>query len=220
MQVSETMRKSQASANSKPTPKQYPRLAAMTGFRQRAGAAMFQARRETCSGEASRKPEISPPLEKCSPVARSTTTRTRASASSASNTARNCSRSVIVTMLSGGRSRITSARCCSGSSSRRKPSKLSGSVGSSGGGSLMLFPSILARDEQAAQDLADRRFRDFGDKHVLAWALVIGEARTPAPGVERVGLDRAAALYEGGDPLPPALVRQARDRRLGDRRMQ
>src|ERR1700756_2860998 len=68
------MRKSQASANSKPTPKQYPRLAAMTGLRQRAGAAMFQARRETCSGEASRKPEISPPLEKCSPAARSTTT--------------------------------------------------------------------------------------------------------------------------------------------------
>src|SRR5215467_15732594 len=65
------MRKSQASANSKPTPKQYPRLAVMTGFRQRAGAAMFQARRETCSAEASRKPEISPPLEKCSPAARS-----------------------------------------------------------------------------------------------------------------------------------------------------
>ena len=39
----------------------------MTGLRQRAGAAMFQARRETCSGEASRKPRISPPLEKCPP---------------------------------------------------------------------------------------------------------------------------------------------------------
>src|ERR1700731_1622373 len=74
------MRKSQASANSKPTPKQYPRLAAMTGLRQRAGAAMFQPRRERCSGEASRKPEISPPLEKCSPAARRTTTRMRASA--------------------------------------------------------------------------------------------------------------------------------------------
>ena len=42
----------------------------MTGFEQRAGAAMFQARRDTCSGEASRKPRISPPLEKCSPIAR------------------------------------------------------------------------------------------------------------------------------------------------------
>src|SRR5215472_5612250 len=214
------MRKSQASANSKPTPKQYPRLAAMTGCRQRAGAPMFQARRETCSGEASRNPEISPPLEKCSPAARSTTTRMRASASSASNTARNCSRSAIVTMLSGGRSRITSARCCSGSGSSRKPSKLLGSVGTSGGGSLMLFPPVLASDKQAAQDLADRRFWDFGNKHVLARALVIGEARSPAPGVDRVGLDRAAALDEGGDPLAPALVRKARDGHLGDGRVQ
>src|SRR5215831_9270559 len=214
------MRKSQASANSKPTPKQYPRLAAMTGLLQRGGAAMFQARRETCSGEASRKPAISPPLEKCSPAARSTTMRMRASASSASNTARSSSRSAIVTMLSGGRSRITSARCRSGSSSRRKPSKLSGSLGSSSGGSLMLFPPKLAGDEQAAQDLTDRRFRDLGDKHVLARALVIGEARTPAPGVERGGLDRAAALDEGGDPLAPALVRKARDGHLGDRRVQ
>src|ERR1700756_4829752 len=214
------MRKSQASANSKPTPKQYPRLAAMTGFRHCVGAAMFQASRETCSGEASRKPEISPPLEKCSPAARRTTTRMRASASNASNTERNCSRAVIVTMLSGGRSRITSARCRSGSSSRRKPSKLSGSAGSSGGGSLMLFPPVIAGDEQAAQDLADRRFRDLGDKHVLAGALVIGEARTPAPDVERVGFDRAAALDESRDPLAPALVRQAGDSHLGDRRMQ
>src|SRR5215468_9741298 len=214
------MRKSQASANSKPTPKQYPRLAAMTGFRQRDGAAMFQARRETCSGEAARKPEISPPLEKCSPAARSTTMRMRASASSTSNTARNCSRSAIVTMLSGGRSRITSARCCSGSGSSRKPSKLSGSVGTSGGGSLMLFPPVLAGDEQAAQDLADWRFRDFGNKHVIARALVIGEARTPAPGVERFGLDRAAALDKSGDPLAPAVVRHAGDRHLGDRRVQ
>src|SRR5262244_2181441 len=195
------MRKSQASANSKPTPKQNPRLAAITGFRQRAGAPMFQARRETCSGEASRKPAISPPLEKCSPAARSTTTRMRASASSASNTARMCSRSAIVTMLSGGRSRITSARCRSGSSSRRKPPKLSGSVGTSGGGSLMLYPPKLASDEQAAQDLADRRFWDFGDKHILARALVIGEARLPAPRVEHVGLDPGAALDKSGDTV-------------------
>ena len=31
------------------------------------GAAMFQASLETCSGEASRKPLMLPPLEKCSP---------------------------------------------------------------------------------------------------------------------------------------------------------
>src|SRR5262249_3180504 len=214
------MRKSQASANSKPTPKQYPRLAAMTGLLQRDGAAMFQARRETCSGETSRKPAISPPLEKCSPAARSTTTRMRASPSSTSNTARNCSRSAIVTMLSGGRSRITSARCRSGSSSRRKPSKLSGTIGTSGGGSLMLFLPELAGDEQTAQDLPDRRFGDFGYKHVLARALVIGQARSRAPGVGRVGIDRAATLDKGGDPLAPALIRQAGNRHLGDRRVQ
>jgi hypothetical protein len=86
-------------------------------------------------------------------------------------TCHNCSRSAIVTMLSGGRSRITSAGCRSGSTFRGKRSTLSGSVGTSGGGSLMLFPPILASDAQAAQDLADRRFRDFGDKHVLAWVL-------------------------------------------------
>src|ERR1700746_3854372 len=130
----------------------------------------------------------------------------RASASSASNTARNSSRSAIVTMLSGGRSRITSARCRSGSSSRRKPSKLSGTLGTSGGGSLMLFPRILAGDEQAAQDLADRRFRDFGDKHILARALVIGEARTPAPGVERLGLRPPRALAKNGAPPAPPRV--------------
>jgi len=37
-------------------------LAAITGFAQRAGAAMFQASRETISGVASRKPSILPPL--------------------------------------------------------------------------------------------------------------------------------------------------------------
>jgi hypothetical protein len=37
----------------------------MTGLRQRAGAAMFQARRETCSGEARCRvvPEIGGPLQ-------------------------------------------------------------------------------------------------------------------------------------------------------------
>jgi len=37
----------------------------MTGFLQRVGAAMFKASCDTCSGEAARKPLISPPLEKC-----------------------------------------------------------------------------------------------------------------------------------------------------------
>jgi hypothetical protein len=37
---------------------------------------MFQASFDTCSGEASRKPLMLPPEEKCSPAARSTITRT------------------------------------------------------------------------------------------------------------------------------------------------
>ena len=86
--VSVASRKSQASDSSKPTPKQYPRLAAITGLLQRAGAAMFHASFDTCSGVACMKPLMSPPLEKCSPMARSTITRTRGSASSASNTSR------------------------------------------------------------------------------------------------------------------------------------
>ena len=94
----------------------------MTGFRQRAGAAMFQARRERCSGEASRNPRTSPPLEKCSPTARSTMTRTRLSASAASKATRNCSRWLIVMTLSGGRSRMMSSRCRAASASTRKPS--------------------------------------------------------------------------------------------------
>ena len=55
-QVSEIRRKSQASESSNPTPRQSPRLAAITGFAQRAGAAMFHARCDTVSGEASRNP--------------------------------------------------------------------------------------------------------------------------------------------------------------------
>ena len=77
------MRKSQASESSKPTPKQKPRLAAITGLEQRAGAAMFQASFDTFSGRASMKPLMLPPLEKCSPIARSTMMRTREFSSSA-----------------------------------------------------------------------------------------------------------------------------------------
>src|SRR5436305_2412267 len=71
------MRKSQATDSSKPTPKQKPRFAAITGFEQRAGAAMFQASFDTVSGLASRKPLMLPPEEKCSPTARSTIMRMR-----------------------------------------------------------------------------------------------------------------------------------------------
>ena len=60
--------------------------------------------------------------EKCSPIARSTMTRTRASSSSCSNTRRSWSRCGIDTTLSGGRSRMTSARSRASSISTRKPS--------------------------------------------------------------------------------------------------
>ena len=118
------MRKSQASESSKPTPKQKPRLAAITGLEQRAGAAMFQASLETVSGVASMKPLMLPPEEKCSPTARSTMTRTRASSSSASNTRRSWSRCGIEMTLNGGRSRMTSARSRAASISTRKPSSV------------------------------------------------------------------------------------------------
>ena len=80
--------KSQASDISKPTPKQYPRLAAITGFSHRAGAAMLSASLETCSGDASRKPRIKPPEEKFGPCDRRTIMRTRLSRSKAWNTSR------------------------------------------------------------------------------------------------------------------------------------
>src|SRR5262245_35719744 len=91
---------------------------------------MFQASFETISGEASKNPLMSPPknplmsppLEKCSPVARSTMTRTRTSSFSASKTRRSWSRCGMETMLNGGRSRMTSARSRKGSVSTRKPS--------------------------------------------------------------------------------------------------
>jgi hypothetical protein len=120
-------------------------------------------------------------------------------------------------MLSGGRSRITSARCRSGSSSRRKPSKLSGSLGTSRGGSLMLFPPMRRAGGARSCRPAISGFRRQARTRA---GVVIGEARTPAPGVERIGLDRAAALDESGDPLDPSLVRQAGDGHLGDGRMQ
>jgi hypothetical protein len=47
-----------------------------------------------------------PPLEKCSPTARTTITRTRSSSSSVSNTRRNWSRCGIDTILKGGRFRM------------------------------------------------------------------------------------------------------------------
>src|SRR5262249_54979780 len=64
-----------------------------------------------------------PPLEKCSPAARRTITRTAACASRASNAQRSWSRCGMLTTLSGGRSRMMSARPRGSSISTRKPSR-------------------------------------------------------------------------------------------------
>src|SRR5947209_5319918 len=102
--------------------------------------------------------------------------------------------------------------------SRRKPSKISGNAGNNGAGSVISFPPIFTGHEKPPQDLADRRFRDLGDEHIIAPSLVIGEARRAAPGIERRRLDRnvsiRGALDESGDALAPALVRHSHDRHL------
>ena len=69
---------------------------------------------------------------------------------------------------------------------------------------------VFARDQLAAQQLADRRFRDRLDEHIAARPLEFGKAGRAAILVELVGVDRRAALDESRDDLAPALVRQAR----------
>ena len=54
-------RKSQASASSQPTPKAYFSIAQITGFGQRSGAPMFQARCDMPSRGTLKKPFTSPP---------------------------------------------------------------------------------------------------------------------------------------------------------------
>ena len=204
------MRKSQASEISKPTPKQ-SRGSRRSPAWSSAPAPRCSRRASTrVSGVASMKPLMLPPLEKCSPTARSTITRTRASSSSASNTRRSWSRCGIDTMLNGGRSRMMSARSRAASISTRKPS----SAARRGSVKVMVvmrrFPCstqlVFARDQLAAQQLADRRFRDGLDEHIAARPLEVGEAGCAAVLVEIVVRDRGAALHERGDDLAPALV--------------
>src|ERR1700752_4399454 len=215
------MRKSHASDNSKPTPKQKPRLAAITGLEHRAGDARFQSSCDTCSGEASRKPLMSPPLEKCSPFARTTITRTRASSSRASKTARNCSRACIEMTLNVGRRRMMSARSRCASISTEKPSRSCSSVWPRWLRSLIVLllggfcrlrglrfriGRVLARLQLGAQNIADRRLRDVVDEDVIARALEVDEVGLAAPCIERVGIDVLAALDECNHALAPALV--------------
>ena len=98
-------------------------MAAITGWRQRSGAATLRASTASCSGERVMKAGMSPPLEKCFPSARSTITRTPSSASSVAKTAASWSRCGMLTTLSGGRSSTMSARAVARSTSTRKPSR-------------------------------------------------------------------------------------------------
>ena len=53
---------------------------------------------------------------------------------------------------------------------------------------VMEFPAlrlVVAGDQQPAQDLADRRFRNLGDEHIVARPLEIGERRGAAMRIER-----------------------------------
>src|SRR5262249_15669154 len=68
---------------------------------------------------------------------------------------------------------------------------------------------VVARGELAAQQLADRRFRDFRDKDVAARPLEIGKPGVTAERIELFGFDRGAALDEGGNDLAPALFGQS-----------
>src|SRR3954468_18615467 len=131
----------------------------------------------------------------------------------------------MLTTLSGGGGRMMSARWFAASISIRKPSGLAGRAGPGRAGDVTIclllgLAGVFAGDELAAQDLADRRFRDFGHEHVIARALEIGEARGPAMRIERRRIDRLLALDEGDDLLAPAFIGQAGDRDLADGRMQ
>src|SRR5262249_52623873 len=60
---------------------------------------------------------------------------------------------------------------------------------------------VFARHELAAQELADRRFRDRLDERVAPRPLEIGEPRRTAELIELLRFDRAAAPDEGANDL-------------------
>src|SRR5208283_5028721 len=186
---------------------------------------MFQASLETCSGEASMKPLMLPPLEKCSPTARRTMMRTCGFSSIASNTRRSWSRCGISMILNGGRSRITSACSRSASISTRNPSSRA-SRGSAKVMAVLIADSLMVIDrkvrlgpifaghELAPQKLADRRLGYFRDEDVAPRTLEVGEAGAAAKRVELPLGDRCAPPDEGANDLAPALVRQPGHRNL------
>src|SRR5258708_38762749 len=78
----------------------------------------------------------------------------------------------------------------------------------------------LAGDQLAAQQLADRRFRNLGDEDIAARPLEVAQPGRAAELVQFILADRLAALDEGGDDLAPALVGKADHRHLRHRGMQ
>src|SRR5262252_8156480 len=79
---------------------------------------------------------------------------------------------------------------------------------------------VFARHELAAQELADRRFRNRLDERVAPRPLETGEPRRAAELIELLRFDRAAALDEGANDLAPALVRNPDYGHFGDCGMQ
>src|SRR3954453_181593 len=82
------------------------------------------------------------------------------------------------------------------------------------------FAGIFARNELAAEQLADRRFRDFVDEDDTPRPLEIGKARGAAMLIELPFCDRRGALDEGGDDFAPTLVWETHDRNFGYRGVQ
>src|SRR5256885_2975399 len=77
------MRKSHATASSRPAPIVYPSIAATTGFRQRSAAVSVSPHSSRSAGASVRNSATSPPaLNALPPAPRTTTTRTDSSASS------------------------------------------------------------------------------------------------------------------------------------------
>src|SRR5438067_12254400 len=105
--------------------------------------------------------------------------------------------------LSGGRSRMTSARARSASISTRKPSRLASRASANVIAAVLMrrspagceraaaFRSILTGDELAPEQFSDRRFGKFVDELVAARALETGESRSAAELIEFVRLHRA-----------------------------
>src|ERR1700731_2343804 len=69
-----------------------------------------------------------------------------------------------------------------------------------------MFALVVAGDEEAAQQLSDRRFRQGIDEDEATGPLEVRKSRCPAELFEVLLGDRALALHKGRDDLAPFLV--------------